>query len=96
VIQIDQIVCPETIADKLAAKHHLTAHEARSVLYHANRIRFAETGHVPGDDVYAAFGQSLGGRYIVVFFVYKPSTATAIIISAREMTEKERTSYGRK
>jgi hypothetical protein len=93
---IDQIICPEHIADKLAAKHRVQVHEARSVLYHAMRIRFGEKGNTPGEDVYVAFGQTLGGRYLVVFFVYKPDTATAIIISARDMTEKERRTYGRK
>jgi len=60
------------------------------------RIRFAEKGNTPGDDVYAAFGQTFGGRYLVVFFVYKPSVQTAIIISAREMEMTERRRYGRK
>ena len=46
--------------------------------------------------VYAAFGQTFGGRYLSVFFVYKSDTATAIIISAREMSDKERRAYGRK
>lgn len=35
-------------------------------------------------------------RYLSVFFVYKPDTVTAIIMSARDMTDKERRSYGRK
>jgi uncharacterized DUF497 family protein len=60
------------------------------------RIRFAEKGFVEGNDVYAAFGQTFGGRYLSVFFVYKPDNDTAIIISAREMTSKERKAYGRK
>jgi uncharacterized DUF497 family protein len=48
------------------------------------------------NDVYAAFGQTFSGRYAVVFFVYKPDTATAIIISARDMSTQERRAYGRK
>ena len=95
-MQIDRIICPSTIADKLASKHHLRVPDARYALYHAGRIRFAEQGHTPGEDVYAAFGQTLGGRYVVVFFVYKPDSATAIIISGRDMSEKERKAYGRK
>jgi uncharacterized DUF497 family protein len=94
-MQIDAIVCPATIAEKLAVKHHVRVADAQYALYHAARIRFAEYGHTPGDDVYAAFGQTLGGRYLAVFFVYKPDTATVIIISARDMSDKERRSYGR-
>jgi uncharacterized DUF497 family protein len=95
-MRIDYIVCPDNIADKLAVKHHMTVREARQVLLSKPRIRFAEYGHMEGSDVYAAFGQTFAGRYVVVFFVYKPETATAIIISARDMSAKERRAYGRK
>ncbi len=70
--------------------------EVRQVLLGLPRIRFAEIGNIPGDDVYVAFGQTYGGRYLAVFFVYKRNTATAIIISAREMAPPERRQYGRK
>jgi len=46
--------------------------------------------------VYAGFGQTMGGRYLTVFFIYKPTIKTAVIISARDMNERERRTYGRK
>lgn len=95
-MRIGRIVCPEAIEEKLAVKHQVTVREARGVLLGKPRIRFAEKGQTEGDDVYAAFGQTFGGRYLAVFFVYKPSTTTAIIISARDMSAKERRTYGRK
>ncbi|MEW5827398.1 MAG: BrnT family toxin [Chloroflexota bacterium] len=95
-MRIDFIVCPDEILDKLSRKHNVTEHEARQVLLNMPRIRFAENGFVDGDDVYVAFGQTFGGRYLSVFFVYKPNNKTAIIISARDMSQKERKSYGRK
>ncbi len=55
-----------------------------------------EKGYTEGNDVYVAFGQTFGGRYLAVYFVYKPETRTAIIISARDMSAKERKAYGRK
>ena len=70
--------------------------EARQVLLGKPRIRFAEKGNIEGDDVYGAFGRTHAGRYLSVFFVYKPATKTAIIISARDMNDKERKAYGRK
>jgi hypothetical protein len=95
-MRIDYIVCPDNIADKLAVKHRMTVREARQVLLSKPRLRFfAEYGHTEGNDVYAAFGQTFAGRYVVVFFVSKPETATAIIISARDMSAKERRAYGR-
>jgi len=95
-MQIDYIVCPENIEGKLESKHHVTVQEARQVLLSKPRIRFAEKGYTEGEDVYGAFGQTFGGRYLAVFFVYKPTAKTAIIISARDMSAKERKSYGRK
>ncbi len=95
-MQIDYIVCPDYIEDKLESEHHVTVREARQVLFRKPRIRFAEKGHTEGNDVYGAFGQTFGGRYLSVFFVYKPETKTAIIISARDMSNKERKTYGRK
>jgi uncharacterized DUF497 family protein len=55
-----------------------------------------EKGYTEGEDVYAAFGQTFGGRYLSVFFVYKPKDNTATIISARNMSKKERKTYARK
>lgn len=96
VMRIDYIVCPGTIQDKLETKHQVTVQETRETLLSRPRIRFAEKGHIEGEDVYVAFGQSFAGRYLAVFFVYKPRDATAIIISARDMSAKERKSYGHK
>ncbi len=95
-MKIDLIVCPDTIEYKLESKHNVTAREARQVLLNNPRIRFAEKGHTKGNDVYGAFGQTFAGRYLSVFFVYKPGMATAIIISARDMSKKERKTYGKK
>lgn len=95
-MQIEFIVCPEHIEDKIESKHGVSCREARQTLLNLPRIRFAEKGYVEGENVYAAFGQSYGGRYLAVFFVYKPANKTAIVISAREMSNKERKGYGRK
>jgi uncharacterized protein len=95
-MRIGHVVCLEVIAEKLAVKHHVTVREAYEILLGQPRIRFVEKGHTEGDDVYSAFGQTFEGRYLAVFFVYKRGTTTAIIISARDMSDKERRAYGRK
>ena len=95
-MQIETIVCPEQIETKLESKHHVTFREARQIFFCQPRIRFAERGHTAGEDLYAAFGQTLGGRYLSVFFIYKPTRKTAVIISARDMSDRERKAYGRK
>jgi uncharacterized DUF497 family protein len=87
-VQIENIVCSDQTEAKLKSKHHVTLRDARQILFSQPRIRFAEKGHTSGEDVYAAFGQTLGGRYLSVFFIFKPARRTAVIISARDMSDK--------
>jgi uncharacterized DUF497 family protein len=48
-----------------------------------------QRGHVKGEDVYLALGQTDAGRYLAVFFIYK-KTHDVIVISARDMDDRER------
>jgi len=91
---IDIIWLPHII-DKLAWKHGVTPEEVDQVLFSNPLFRKAQKGHIPGEDVYAAFGQTDGGRYLVVFFVYK-QTQEALVLSSRDMDKKERRYYGRR
>ncbi len=95
-MHIESIACSEHIEEKLEAKHGVILREVRQVFLNRPRIRFAEDGHTEGEDVYVAFGQTFGGRYLSIFFIYKPMTRIALILSARDMSAKERKSYGRK
>jgi uncharacterized DUF497 family protein len=42
-----------------------------------------------------ALGQTDAGRYLAVLFIHKESN-DALILSARDMSEKERRRYGKK
>jgi uncharacterized DUF497 family protein len=95
-VRIENIVCSQRTEFKLESKHNVTLREARQIFFSSPRIRFVENGHTTGEDVYVAFGQTLGGRYLTVFFIYKPAHKMAVIISARGMSDKERKAYGRK
>lgn len=95
-MRIEAVVCSQQVEDKLESKHGVSLNETRVVFLNSPRIRFVEKGYTKGEDVYAAFGQTFAGRYLAVFFIYKPVTKTALVVSAREMTKKERKSYGRK
>ena len=95
-MQIDKIIVPPGIQDKLASKHRVEVDEVHQTLLNQPQIRFAEKGHTPGEDVYAAMGQTFGGRYLIVFFVFKHSTRIAVVISGRDMTYKEKKQYGKK
>ena len=94
-MNVTGVIWLRDVVDKLLWKHRVTTDEVEDVLSHASRYRFIETGDVAGEDLYAALGQTEGGRYLIVFCVYK-TTGEALVISARDMTRKERRSYGKK
>ena len=94
-MRIEGIIWLRNVVDKLARKHHVETHEVEEVLTAKPKIRFVEKGERPGEDVYLALGQTHAGRYLAVLFIYKASKE-ALILSARDMAEKERKLYGRK
>ena len=95
-MQIASLIWLEEIADKLVWKHNVTRDEVREVFTGRSRqFRFVEKGFQKGDDLYAVLGQTRGGRYLIIFFVYKKDKA-ALIISGRDMSDKERKKYGKK
>ena len=69
--------------------------EVEYVLENNPHIRFVEKGHVAGENVYAALGQTEDERYLIVFFVYK-ADKRALVISARDMDTAERKRYERR
>jgi uncharacterized DUF497 family protein len=91
---IDDFTWLPDIVDKLAVKHNVTRDEAEEVFFNQPRFRFVERGYRSGEDVYAAGGQTDAGRYLVVFFILKPSRK-ALILSARDMDKKERRRHER-
>jgi len=94
-MHIADIIWLPDILDKLAWKHHVSPEEVVEVLCAHARYRRVQKEHIPGEDLYAAYGQTEAGRYLIIFFIYKP-TQEALIISARDMDAKERRQYGRR
>lgn len=94
-MNIDDFLWLPDIIDKLSVKHNVTQDEAEEVFFNRPQYRFVESGHVPGEDVYAAGGQTDAGRYLIVFFVHKRGNV-ALILSARDMDRKERRRYERR
>jgi uncharacterized DUF497 family protein len=94
-MRITGIIWLRTIVDKLAWKHIVATDEVEEVFAGPPRYRFIEVGDIEGEDLYAALGQTAAGRYLIVYFVHK-ATGEALIVSARDMTQKERRSHGRK
>jgi uncharacterized DUF497 family protein len=79
----------------LAWKHNVTTEEVEGVFKRMPHYRFIENGNIEGENLYAALGRTEAGRFIIVFFIHK-TTEEALIISARDMTRKERKIHARK
>ena len=94
-MKIEGIIWLNNIVDKLTFKHQVDTYEVEELLAEKPKFRFVEKGERKGEDVYMALGQTEGGRYLIVLFIYK-LTKEALILSARDMAHKERKLYDRK
>jgi hypothetical protein len=94
-MRIDGIVWLREVVDKLIVKHRVETYEVEQVLNGKPRVRFVEQGDREGEDVYLALGQTDAGRRLSILFIRK-QTNEAMILSARDMAEKERRQYDRK
>jgi len=94
-MKIEGIIWLRNVVDKLASKHHVETYEVEQTLSNKPKIRFVERGERRGEDVYMALGQTNGGRYLAILFIYK-RTKEILILSARDMATKERKQYGKK
>ena len=94
-MKITGIIWLREVVEKLARKHNLTTEEVEEALRSVRRFLFIETGDVEGEDLYAAMGRTEAGRYIIIYFVHK-RTAEALIVSARNMTRREKRYYAKK
>jgi uncharacterized DUF497 family protein len=91
-LKIVGIIWVSEIENKIYKKHKITKEEVEEVLSSKPYFRFVENGFREGEDLYVAFGRTKSGRYLAVFFIYKISQE-ALIVTSREMTEKERRRY---
>jgi uncharacterized DUF497 family protein len=83
------------IIDKLENKHGVAIYEVESVFVGIPIFNRIGRGHVRGEDLYRVMGQTDSGRYLTVFFIYK-MTHEALVISARDMTAKEKKYYAKR
>ncbi len=94
-MKIEGVIWLRDIADKLEFKHNVTTEEVEETLNNKPKFRFVEKGERKGEDLYMALGRTDSGRHLSILFVYK-RTKEALILSARDMADKERKQYGKK
>ena len=92
---IEGFIWLDWVVDKLWFKHKITIEEVEEVFRNRPKFLKKEKGRVEGEHVYNALSQTDAGRYLSVYFVYK-LTKQALIITARDMNQKERRNYARK
>ena len=92
---IHEIIWLEHIEDKIIRKHAVQPYEVEEMVLNQPHIRFVERGHHPGDDVYAAFGQTESGRYLMAVFIFK-RPHSALLVTCRDMTNREKRTYGKR
>lgn len=94
-MKIKNIIWLPDVIDKLDWKHNVVPEEVERVFSEQPMYRRIERGKVRGEDLYTALGQTDAGRHLIVFFIHKAS-GEALIISARDMTQKDRKQYERR
>jgi uncharacterized protein len=93
-MKIRELIWKQEFVDKLATKHGVTVEEVEDVFDSVPHVRKVGKGRTKGEDVYAALGQTVGGRYLIIYFIRKLSGAI-LPISARDMDGGERNYYGK-
>jgi len=93
-MQLNEVIWKDHFVDKIEVKHGVSTDEVEEVLFSKPHVRRAQKGRVKGEDLYAAYGQTDSGRYLIVFFIRKEGAA-ALPISARDMTDAEERYYDR-
>ncbi|MBW1743502.1 MAG: BrnT family toxin [Deltaproteobacteria bacterium] len=94
-MKIEECLWLDEFVDKIIRKHNVSLEEMERVLSKDPVIRRLEGGHVKGEDLFIGFGRTDAGRYLSVLFVLKKDKR-ALVISARDMTKRERRKYGKR
>ncbi len=91
-MKIKFLVWIDEFVEKNIEKHRVHQYEIKEIFSKKPYFRFVEKGHIPGENVYSAMGQTDHGRHLVIFFVHKKG-GSALVLSARDMTTAERKRY---
>ncbi len=95
-MKITRLIWLHEYVTKMEVKHGVYRDEIRSILFGEPLVRRVGKGkRRKGEHLYVAYGQTENGRYLAIFFILKAGNE-ALLISARDMDDKERKSYGNK
>lgn len=93
-MRLSEVIWKDYFVDKIEVKYGVLTDEVEEVLFSKPHVRRSQKGHIKGEDLYAAYGRTDAGRYLIIFFIRKEQTA-ALPISARDMTDSEEKYYAK-
>jgi len=86
-VEIEKLIWDRKVQEKIAKRHRLSYREVEEVFEGNYQIRRS-------GNLYHAYGQSTGGRYLFVVFLYL-GKGRVQVVAARDMTQKEHRLYRR-
>ena len=94
-MQLKEIIWSREFVNKIKQKHNISVAEVEEALFNKPIFRKVQRGKVKGEDIYIAYSRTFDGRHLFVVFIYKRNN-TGIVISARDMSPRERRYYNAK
>jgi hypothetical protein len=94
-LKIEGIIWLDDIIEKIILKHSVSQIEVKEIFNDKPSFHYVEKGYRSEENVYSVMGQTNGGRYLIIFFIFKINKY-ALILSARKMSNSERKLYEKK
>lgn len=91
-MKIKSLIWLPEVIEKLEVKHDVIVEEVEEIFELGPVFRRGPRGKRRGENLYKAYGQTETGLYLFIVFIYK-FNQKALILSARDMTNKERRLY---
>ena len=93
-IKIIKLIWLNNIVEKIQKKHNVTFAEVEEFFQNKPKFRRGHKGNHIKENIYYAFGRTNAKRLLFVVFVFKRNNE-ALILSAREMDNKEKSVFSK-
>ena len=93
-IKIFKIIWLDDIIEKICTKHSVMVSEVEELFKNKPKFRRGPRGNYIKENLYYAFGRTDNKRLLFVVFIFKTNNE-ALILSARDMDNKEQSIYSK-
>ena len=94
-MKIAGIIWLQKYVEKIISKHNVYPEEVEEIFKGQVKFKRVSKGKKEGEDIFTASGKTMEGRFIIAAFIFK-KTKKVLILSARDMTKKEKSNYAKK